>query len=290
MKSGAVFTSVSLPSVHPMFRSLALEVIAYEHEPRLDFVYHMDKKMTYAKEALYFAFPVAGGDPKFRYEIGGGSVRPNEDHFPGACRDWFSVQRWVTVNTNDAGVAWSPIDTPLISLCDMNAGKWLDTLDISNGTIFAYAMNNYWFTNYKAGQDRDHVFRYALTSGASMDEQAAVVFGEDACAPLRVINTQHVRRGKGAAAPARQSFLQVDPANVAVSTIKRADDGDGIIVRLRETTGKDARAALQMNLPSAPTSAYACDLVERVQGELTLEGNRLSVDVPARSMVTVRLK
>ena len=51
---------------------------------------------------------------------------------------------------------------------DINAGKWLDTLPVTNGTIFAYVMNNYWFTNYKAGQDGDFTFRYSLTSASSI--------------------------------------------------------------------------------------------------------------------------
>ena len=58
-------------------------------------------------------------------------------------------------------MAWSPIDTPLITLCDMHPGQVAGHLPITNGTIFAYCMNNYWFTNYKAGQDGQFTFRFA---------------------------------------------------------------------------------------------------------------------------------
>ncbi len=288
-KAGPVSTIVHLPCKHPMFHAFRLEIHLYEHEPRVDFVYDFDKKLTYVKEAVYFAFPVAGSDPQLRYAVGAGSVRPNEDHLPGACRDWFSVQRWVTVNSDGLGVAWSPVDTPLISLCDMNAGKWLDTLDITNGTIFAYAMNNYWFTNYKAGQDRRHRFVYALTSGDRMDERKASLFGEEVCAPLRVITTHRTTPAEPTWPP-RQSFIRVEPDNVMVSTLKPAEDGQGTILRLREFAGRRTDVRVELNLPHTPRSAYRCDLVERVQDELGIDGGKLSLKIPARSMATVRLK
>ncbi len=40
-------------------------------ERRIDFVYRLNKDMTFEKEAVYFAFPIAGAKPQFRYEVGG---------------------------------------------------------------------------------------------------------------------------------------------------------------------------------------------------------------------------
>ena len=179
--------------------------------------------------------PVRGAHPRFCYEIGGGCVRPNEDHFPGACCDWFAVQRWVTVQTDDAAVTWSAVDTPLISLCGMNAGKWLEELPITNGTIFAYALNNYWMTNYKAGQDGPFTFRYSMTSGKTVDPAAAAMFGESVQSPLRVIHADP--HPDAAASPVANSFCEVRPSNVEMTALKPADDGHGIIVRIRETAG-----------------------------------------------------
>ncbi len=65
-----------------MFPGATMEVTLFEREPRIDFTYRLDKSHTFDK-GLYIAFPFAGATPRFRYEIGGGSVRPNEDQFPG---------------------------------------------------------------------------------------------------------------------------------------------------------------------------------------------------------------
>jgi len=110
-----------------------------------------------------------------------------------------------------------------------------DTLPINNGTIFAYCLNNYWFTNYKAGQDGGFTFRFDMTSGKSFDPQAACVFGESPCS--RCVRSFTARTAKER--PGRQRKLcAVGPANVMLTAFKNADDGRGVIIRLRETAAR----------------------------------------------------
>lgn len=284
---GPVFSSARCQAAMKRFRDIELETILYEHEPRIELVVRLNKEMTFDREALYVAFPFAGANPQFRYEIGGGHVKPNEEHLPGACRDWFAVQRWVTVHADDAAVIWSPVDTPLITLCDLTPGQWLDTLPITNGTIFAYCLNNYWFTNYKAGQDGAFTFRFAMSSGKSFDPQAACVFGESAVQPMRSIRLHRARAKKDLAASA--SLCAVEPANVVLTAFKDADDGRGVIIRLRETAGKDAVAAIRISLPET-RKATLCDLVERDQGPAEFNNGELRVPVKADSMAAVRVE
>ncbi|MBI4579254.1 MAG: hypothetical protein HY718_06100 [Planctomycetes bacterium] len=289
--AGPVFSSIVSKFPMPMFPRAELEVVLYDHERRIDLNLRLRKDHTFDKEAVYVAFPIAGGSPRFRYEIGGGNVRPNEDHFPGACRDWFSVQRWVTVNTKDAAVAFSPIDTPLITLCQMTPGNWLDDLPITNGTIFAYAMNNYWITNYKASQDGEFTFRYSLTSAKAIDPAAASRFGESVQAPMRAVMTVPGRIAgiAGSKLPAAASLCSAGPANVIITTVKPADDGKGVIVRVRETAGQDTEATITISLPGV-AKATRCDLVERDQEPLPLTAGKVSLKLKANGMGTIRLE
>lgn len=284
---GPLFSSAKCKAEMKGFRSVELETLLYEQERRIQFVVRLDKEMTFDREALYVAFPFAGANPQFRYEIGGGHVKPNDEHLPGGCRDWFAVQRWVTVHSDDAAVAWSPVDTPLITLCDLTPGKWLDTLPITNGTIFAYCLNNYWFTNYKAGQDGHFTFRFDLTSGKAFDPQAACVFGESAAQPMRSIRLQPGRRKKELAAST--SLCEVGPANVMLTAFKDADDGRGVIIRLRETAGKNTTAVIRTTLPDAK-KATLCDLIERDQRPAEFNNGELRVPVKADSMAAVRIE
>ncbi len=262
--AGSVFTSVKSQFPMPMFPHAEMVVVLYEHERRVDVNFRLRKDHTFNKEAVYFAFPFAGTGPQFRYEIGGGNVRPNEDQFPGACRDWFSVQRWVTVNTKQQAVAFSPIDTPLVTFCQMTPGNWLDELPITNGTIFAYVMNNYWATNYKAAQDGDFTFRYSITSDKAIDPAAATAFGAAVQEPMRAVVTVPGAAGGQGKLPASASFCSVQPASVEVTTVKPADDGRGVIVRLHETAGQATDATVALSLPNVQKVSQ-WGLVERDQ-------------------------
>ncbi len=297
-QQGPVYRSVRSVSKCTMLPRINLEVMLFEHEPRVDLVFRLEKEMTYQKEALYIAFPVAGANPRFRYEIGGGSVRPNQDHFPGACRDWFAVQRWITVQTDSTALALSPVDTPLVTLCNMNAGKWLDELPITNGTIFAYAMNNYWFTNYKAGQDGPFTFRYSLTTDARIEPAAASRFGDSVQSPLRAIYAQSgslpstastTPGGEGASLPETDSFCEVEPATIEITTLKPADDGKGIILRLHELAGQATEAHVSVKQPDVK-EAWRCDLVERDQARLPFERGKISLKLAAHASATIRLR
>jgi alpha-mannosidase len=168
----------------------------------------------------------------------------------------------------------------------MNAGKWLDTLPITNSTIFAYAMNNYWYTNYKAGQDGNFTFRFALTSADATDPATAARFGESVSQPLRAIYAPPATSAPNRPLP--PSLVQLEPPNVIVTACKIAEDDHGLILRLRETAGRDTTARLRF----APNNAYRatrCDLVERDRQPMAIDDQTVAIEITANSMAAIRL-
>ena len=103
---------------------------------------------------------------------------------PGTCLDWFTVQHFVEMEGRDATIAWATPNAPVVCFQDINRGKWQTSLPLTNGHLYAYLMNNYWFTNYLAGQGGDYVFRFAITSRAKSDNVASARFGWAASNPL----------------------------------------------------------------------------------------------------------
>ena len=118
---------------------------------------------------VYFAFPFAMEHPQFRYEIQNGFVDPSRDQMPGAGKEWFSVQHWVAADEGGVSVALVPSTASLVCLGDIFRATWPEDFGQRPGTIFSYVMNNYWDTNYAAGQGGDFTFRYVLTSGDRLD-------------------------------------------------------------------------------------------------------------------------
>ena len=85
----------------------------------------------------------------------------------------------------------------------------------------------------------------------------------------------------------------VGPSNVFLSGLKKAEDDDGIVVRLYEVEGEDTEAEVRFD-PSLvrPNSlAVEVNLLERPLAASTarMEGEVLKVRVPAYGIVTVKL-
>ena len=141
------------------------EVILFNGQKKIEFINRVHKTEVFTKEGVYFAFPLAMEHPQFRYEIQNGFVDPSRDQLPGAGKEWFSVQHWVAAEQGGVTVALVPVDASLVCLGDIVRGTWPQEFGQRPGTIFSYVMDNYWDTNYAAGQGGDFTFRYVLTSG-----------------------------------------------------------------------------------------------------------------------------
>lgn len=235
------------------------------------------------KEAVHFAFPfeVAGG--KVRMDIPWAVVEPERDQMPGACKNWFTVSRWVDVSNDERGITWAPIDAPLVEVggitatligSQTNPDVWQKQVEPSQ-TLLSWAMNNYWHTNYCAYQIGPTTFRYALRPHGDYSAASAQRFGIERTQPL-VVTAAHER------APQQMPRLQIDSQNVIVTALKPADDGLGYIIRLFAAAGKDEDFHLAWN-GRKPTALYCSDTLES-------KGKKLddSVHLPAWGVLTIR--
>jgi alpha-mannosidase len=92
--------------------------------------------------------------------------------------------------------------------------------------------------------------------------------------------------GSGGLAGAR-SFVSVDDPNVVVDTIKRAEDGHGVIVRMYECHGARGRAKLRVGLPFE--SAALADVLEEAGQAVEQADGVLSVPYGPYQIVTLKL-
>ena len=227
------------------------EYLLYDDLKRVDIVNTVEKEEVRAKEAVYFAFPFAAQKPGVEYQIQNGWCRPNDDQMPGACREWFTPQNVVHVSDGDFSVAWATPDAPLVTLTDINRGKWLAHLPIKNGHVYSYALNNYWFTNYRAQQGGTFVFRYSITSGRGLGREALARFDEDTrvagASPIPFLSSfsAAISQAGPAHAGGGGSFLTCDAPNLEIVTLKEAEDGEGFILRLREIAGRSGEAEIK---------------------------------------------
>src|SRR5207253_462469 len=162
---------------------------------------------------------------------------PAHDLMKGGSLEWFNVQYWMAVRDSKLAVGIVPLDASLATFGDINRGKWPGEFTPESGTIFSYVMNNYWHTNYRAGQAGDFVFRYAVTSDSQLDGGSLTRLGLDEMRPaeLDYVVSQDKAGNPPRPLPAKgQGFLEIADRNIALITWKRAENENGTILRLQE--------------------------------------------------------
>ena len=267
------------------------EIRLFENEKKIEFVEDVTKKDVLAKEAVYFAFPFAMNHPQFQYEIQNGVVDPSKDMYPGAGHEWFSVQHWVSVQQDGVSATVMPLDTPLLTLGDINRGAWPTEFGDRPGNIFAYAMNNYWHTNYRASQGGNFRFRFVVTSAPTTDPVALSRLGWEEETPFEVDEVQSQDQAIELRRPLsgqQGSFLSINDPDVVLSTWKPAEDGDGTILRLIDLGGSTRTVNISTPL-LAIDKAFETDAVERNQKVLEVHSGMLSVEIHAHEIVTIRV-
>jgi hypothetical protein len=261
------------------------EIFVWDAVKRIDITNRLTKTETYDKEAVYFAFPFAAEQPTFRYEAPAAIVNANKDMLPGACLDWFTVQHFVEVSGRDATIAWATPDAPLVCLQDINRGKWQTKLPLTTGHLYSYALNNYWHTNYLAGQGGAFTFRFAITSRPKTDNVASTQFGWAVSNPLV---GSRIEANPQASLPADPtSLISVAEPNVIVVGTKQADQGKGLIVRLWELSGKATTAHVRLDRHIPAAKATACNLVEDREESLRIHDGEVAVPVRGNGLATV---
>lgn len=216
-------------------RSVTTVVTLYDELPWVDIENRITKPATVEKEALYVAFPFALNKPTVDVEVPLGRMTVERDQQPGSCRDWYCHAHWVWLHDATEGILWSGPDTPLFTLNDIFRGQWRRTL-VPDGGLFAYALHNYWPTNFAARQGGAFTFRFRIASLApGADSAEPVRRGWAACDPLYVSDA-YASAGAGPLARKDSGVYVADPG-VAVVGAKPADDRAGAVVKLLDVTG-----------------------------------------------------
>jgi len=273
-------TSVQVVEAGPLRATLEIHrrVLHSDIVQRISLVYNssqldFDTTIDWQERSILLkvAFPVEVLSPVATYEI-----------------QWGNVERPTHRNTS---WDWARFET-----C---AQKWVD---LSEGNYGVSLLND-----CKYGHDiRDNVMRISLLRGTTMpDPQAdfgehhfvysllphAGRWDENTIAAAYTLNDPLiVTDGQGSKEPSvsnLQSLVSVDQPNIVIETVKQAEDGNGVIVRLYESQRQRCPVTLTTGFDLA--DAWHTNLLEENQTALTLDGNNVTLFVKPYEIVTLRL-
>ena len=83
------------------------------------------------------------------------------------------------------------------------------------------------------------------------------------------------------------SLVSCDSENIVVETVKKAEDDDGIIVRMFDCYNKKTEATLEFGFDFS--KAYICDLMENTIEEIKAEGRKITLPVKNYEIVSLKL-
>mgnify|MGYP000240426606 CR=1 FL=1 len=93
----------------------------------------------------------------------------------------------------------------------------------------------------------------------------------------------------GAAEKDRMEFLSADKRNVVLETVKKAEDGDGMIVRLYEV--ENARTKVTLHCAESILSAEETNLLEQpADGAIDVKENEISLTIKPYEIRTIRIR
>jgi alpha-mannosidase len=277
------------------------DVILYAGSDRLDFEFRADWHERY--KFLKVAFPVAAQNDYATYEI------------PYAVIQRFThlIKEPVATEMELPPRAWEPADQLKFEVAAL---RWIDLTDRS-GEFGITLLNDCKYGHSVAGDTmRISLLRgprrgYPRTPEAWADQSEDPIVGihhvryalvphpgdwRQGDAVRRGLSFNegfvlHVLKGRQGDLPGEFSVMEVAPANVIVGAIKRAEDGEHVILRLVETAGRPATALLRF--AKGPSKVTETDLIEWDKyvpsRSYDVVGNEVSVSMAPFEIKTLRL-
>ncbi len=248
------------------------DLILYHDSPALQITNQIDWQERHV--LLKTAFHLKAKATQATYEIPFAAIaRSTRRDTPARKAQWeVPALRWASVNDLEGGASL------------LNDSKYgYDARELADGTRLRLSLlrGSEWpDPEADLGQ---HQFSYVFYPHAGDWRKAdAVQAGLSLNTPfIPVVETVHT-------GTLPEQFVALDNPQVVLAGWKRAEDGDGWIVRLYESKGSAAKTKL--TFPQPPRSAVKTDLLERPQSNLSVRGNQIDLPLGPFEIQTLRVR
>ncbi len=245
-------------------------IFVYEHLDRIDFDTFIDWKESHL--VLKTKFPVDVNANKATYDIQFGSVeRPTHKNTSwDAARFEVCAHKYCDLSEYGYGVS-------LLNDCKYGHS-------VHDGVMSLTLLKCGTFPDPTADKC-EHRFTYSLCPHLGDYREAGII---QKAYELNVPMTAVKVSGNKGTLPCEYSLLSADKENVIFETVKKAEDGDDIILRGYECFNKRTDVTLTLGVPVK--SAYICDMLENEETEIPVIDSKISLTFKPFEIITVKLK
>jgi alpha-mannosidase len=246
------------------------DITVYAGVPRVDVKMQVEWHEKHI--LLKVAFPLSAHSSKATFEIPYGSVERSTGRSTPAEQAEFEVP----------ALQWADISDSQHGFSLLNDSKY--GYDAKGNVLRLSLLRSPDWPDPHADEGH-HEFTYSLyPHGGTWRDAQTVRRGYELNCQLFARQTA---KHQGTFAP-EHSFLQIQPDNVVLTAVKRAEDDSALIFRFYEWAGKEADVTLQ--LPSGAQSASETDLMERPTGGLSVKNGALNVHTKPYEIKTVKVQ
>jgi hypothetical protein len=232
----AEWSSITWRTSAPGVPAVTTTLTVYADLDVIDLDVDLVKPAHDGPESIFVAFPFALTRPRFLLETAGAVYEAEAEQLPDTSKDWYSIQHAVGVTGDDAGVLWGSLDAPLVQVGGFHTGEWARRLEVRNGSVNSWLMNNLHFTNFQARQDGTRRYRYRFApTPAPVRHRDVRVFGRNLAEPLAARwYTGPVSEGA--------TGLRVEPADRLLAEVR--PEGGAVRIRLRNVDAEAVTATV----------------------------------------------
>ncbi|GAP72825.1 alpha-mannosidase [Candidatus Symbiothrix dinenymphae] len=272
-----------------------LRIALYKTVKRIDIETDLNRFNGENWREFRLAFPVNMKQAKVTYEVPMGVLEVGKDEMAGAagysndhqnyttpCKDIHprEVQDWFSASDGKTGLTISS---------DVAVFDYIDPTDkpvdyaVLQPVLLASRKSCHWRGNYYL-QPGDHTYSFSLYTHKG-DWKNGYQSGTQSKQPLRVIVSEPQKYS--GSLPEQYSFGSVAGKGVVVSTIKKCDDDDSVVLRCYDIEGHDTEAVF--NFASPVQSASHTNIIEEEPTALKSSAQGFSYKVGHHAIETFKL-
>jgi len=278
------------------FASIHQKITLYDNLKQIDFKVDILGFSGEHYREYRMAFPLSQGKSKVAYEVPMGVVEVGKNEIKGAagfskpdqiystpCKDIHprEVQDWFNSSADDVSVTISSS----VAVFD-----WVDPTDKKNASTVlqpillvsrksCHSEGNYYL------QPGNHSYQFSLTSNKG-DWHNSVHVGKQMNQPLLpvILDVDEPRKGL----PSDYSFAGVDAENLVITTIKKSEDENNIIMRLVDMQGKTVHAGIHWF--GKINGVNTTNIIEEEDKPLIEKTDEIKLLIKPFSIETIRIK
>lgn len=275
-------TVITLHTSAPTMPHIETRITLHDAFKAVDVEITIDKLENYDMEGVYAAFPFALDKADFLLETANAVFTADTEQLPDTSRDWYSIQHAIGINGSGGSVLWATREAPLVQPGHIRTGTWTRDTSQRPGHVYAWLMNNLYFTNFKAAQGGRMTFNFRFTTDATPVDKARVRAWGDQFGNPMMGRIARVKEGA-------YEWLSVTPDTVSVQMLKPADsEPDAFVLRLTETAGQATIARIAWHKSQSITFHHT-DILESTTGDaVPVDGNTAAVTLEPYQICTLK--